>query len=78
MYVSVECPVHCECMFQSNALFTLNYESGELSRLDTESFLEVATKKLSDTFRSRQGEFQAVGTFAADPQAMLLRYKKQG
>ena len=62
--------------FQTNTTLSINYETGELRRLEIGSLLEAAADRVTKPFRAQQGLFKMNGQFSHEADGMLLFYKQ--
>ncbi|ELU02005.1 hypothetical protein CAPTEDRAFT_192877 [Capitella teleta] len=61
----------------SNITLSVNFETGQLSRLEVGSFVEATAEKISKNFRQQQGNFKICSTFSHEPDGIFLHYKQE-
>ena len=65
-------------LFQSNTLLDIDYETGQVRRIERMSTLEAAAEHLSKSFRKQQGIHKMCADFCHEGDGMVLLYKEDG
>ncbi|CAD5122119.1 DgyrCDS10568 [Dimorphilus gyrociliatus] len=60
---------------ETNTTLLINYENGDVSKLETQTMLESAAQKVTKNFRSYQGLYRICGDFTHETHQILI-YKK--
>ena len=64
--------------FQSNILLDIDYETGQVRRIERTSTLEAAAEHLSKSFRKQQGIHKMCADFCHEGDGIVLLYKEDG